>query len=141
MPNNDDGLIDPTPKRPESGSAESDPYAAFLFVFLALFIAVGVLFAAVRGHPVGTPILAMVGYTILVGLIAFKFRVPWDRLTRGKFLLAHCLVLAIVYAIGPGRWQPTRISQRGSLLEEDPPSGCASSSSLLSWLFVSIPGC
>jgi hypothetical protein len=101
MPN-DDGLIDPqTPKRPESGSAESRPILAFLFALVAVSIALGFLVAAVRGRPVGIPIVAMVGYTFLIAFIAYR-RVAWDRLTRGKFLLGHCLALAMVYAITTG---------------------------------------
>jgi len=44
----------------------------------------------------------MVAYTLLIPYMAsdrvLKL-VPWDRLTRGRFLLQHCLALAIVYLI------------------------------------------
>ncbi len=112
MPNNDDGLMDllQTPKRPESGSADSDPDRrssgkAFLIALVALFIPIGVLFVALKGHPGGIQIAAMVAYTLLIPYIAsdrFLNLVPWGRLTRGKFLLVHCLVLAIVCGITTG---------------------------------------
>jgi hypothetical protein len=89
-----------TPKRPESGSAESDQYAAFLVAFVAVLIAVFFLLAAVRARgPVGTPIAAMSFYTLVIAWFAYRLRVPWDRLIRGKFVLGHCLALAIVYLI------------------------------------------
>lgn len=95
-----------TPNRSESCSSESDPEpyrrigsAALLLALAAVLIAAFFLLAAVRGRPVGTPILVLVAYTFLFALLAFKSRVPLDRLTRGRFLLQHCLVLAIVYAI------------------------------------------
>jgi hypothetical protein len=105
-------LIDPlqTPKRPESGSAESGPHrrsagVAFLIALVALFIPSGILFAALTDRPGGFQIVTMVAYTLVIPYIAsdrFLKLVPWDRLTRGKFLLEHCLALAIVYGITTG---------------------------------------
>jgi hypothetical protein len=99
MPNDDGDLIDPqqTPKRPESGSVQPDPILAFLLALVAIFIAFFLLLAAARGRPVGIPMVVMVGYTFMIAFIAYRFRVP--RLARGKFLLGHCLALAIVYLI------------------------------------------
>lgn len=114
MRNNDDGLsgLLQTPKRPEPGSAESDPDPvrrssgkAFLIALVALFIPIGILVIALRDWPGGIQIAAIVVYTLLIPYIAsdrFLNRVPWDRLTRGRFLLVHCFALAIVYGITTG---------------------------------------
>jgi|SRR5215831_8875875 len=112
MPNNDDRCIDlvQMPKRPESGSAKPDParrsgVVAFLIALVALITPGVILFTVLKDRPGGIQIVAMVEYTLLIPYLAsdrFLIRVPWDRLTRGKFLLEHCLALAIVYGITTG---------------------------------------
>jgi hypothetical protein len=95
-------------KRPDSVSDKSDPapvrssIVAFLIAVDALLIPGGILFVALRHRPGGIQVFAMAVYTLAIPYVTsdrYLNRVPWDRLTRGKFLLGHCLALLIVYAI------------------------------------------
>jgi hypothetical protein len=107
MPNNDDRLMGPLQPKTESGSAQSDPDRrssgkAFLIALVALIMPSGILFFALKDRPSGIQIVVIVAYTLLIPYIAsdrFLNLVPWDWLTRGKFLVVHGLALAIVYGI------------------------------------------
>src|SRR5215471_4888965 len=100
MSKNDQGLTGllQTPKRPESGSAESEPAphrgssgAGFLIALIAASVGGLLMFAMASGIPLlglmhrpgEIPVVAMVAYTLLIPYMAsdrvLKL-VPWDRL-------------------------------------------------------------
>ena len=109
----DDDLIDllKTPESTESDSGESDSepdkrdsFSAFLIGVAACFVPIGVVFLTLKDRPGGMQIAAIVGYTLAIPYILsnrFLSTVPWDLLKRlrERFLLLHCLALAVVYGI------------------------------------------
>jgi len=123
-----DDLIDPLkpPKSAESDSGESntqpdrsdafDPeliaswnpsrrdYPNVLFITFAGFVLVCVVIVNLRHRPGGMQIVALVIYTLLIPYILsdrFLRFVPWSLLNRfrKKFLLVHCLALAVIYGM------------------------------------------
>jgi len=124
----DDDLIDllKTPRSPQRDSGESntqpdrsdafDPeliaswnpsrrdYPNVIFITFAGFALICVVLVNLRSRPGGMQIAALVIYTLLIPYILsdrFLRFVPWALLNRfrKKFLLVHCLALAIVYGI------------------------------------------
>ena len=123
MSDDSNELIDllQTPKSPDSGSGESDSgpdrdsdprperrdYIDVLFITFGLLIAGGIFLASLIDRPGGIQIIGMVVYTVLIPYISsdrFLNYVPWERLTRRRSLLGHCLALGIVYGITTEAW-------------------------------------
>lgn len=78
-----------------------DNFKDFLIRVTGL-IAICILFAVLQNRPNGMQIFAMVAYTVAVMYIAsnrlFNL-VRFNRLSRARLLLLHCLALVIVYVI------------------------------------------
>jgi hypothetical protein len=106
MPDDEPLSLLQTSDSPESGSAEPDPkkrrYGMVVLITLGCLALGGILLVSLVDRPGGIQIFAMVAYTFFIPYIASNRLldlVPWDRLTRGKVLLGHCLALVIVYDI------------------------------------------
>jgi hypothetical protein len=109
----DDDLIDlmKTPRSPDSDPDESDSepdqrdgLSAFLIGVAACFVPIFVAFVTLKDLPGGMQIAAMLAYTLAIPYILsnrFLRYVPWDLLSRfrQRFLLLHCLALAVVFGI------------------------------------------
>ena len=83
-----------------SRNTRSSPEA--LLVLILVSIPLGILYYYIAKRPGGLQIFAMVAYSALIPYIAsncFLNEVPWRRLTRKRFLVAHCLYLALMYCI------------------------------------------
>lgn len=113
----DDDFIDliRAPENLESRSGESDEktgrrssFSAFV-VLLVFGIPLGYLFWTLQDRPGGIQIATMVAYTFAIPYILsdrFLNPVPWALLNlfRERFLLVHCLALAVLYGIVTGAY-------------------------------------
>jgi hypothetical protein len=114
MPEDNDSLPDllQTPDNPESGYGEAEQHPdkrshnkAVLLFIVVLFIPLVVLCCFLQDRPGGVQIAILVVYTASIPFLAsdrFENSVPWDRITRRKFLLRHCAALGVVYGITTG---------------------------------------
>jgi hypothetical protein len=86
---------------PEAYKRDSLPAFA---IAIGLMLAIGTLYWNLKGRSGGMQIVAMVAYTFGIPYILsnrFLRYVPWGLLNRfrERFLLVHCVALAVVYGI------------------------------------------
>jgi len=88
----------------DSDPNERDSFSAFIIGVGAFLLPTGVVVLTLKDLPGGIQIAAIVVYTLTIPHILsnrFLSYVPWDLLNRfrQKFLLVHCLALAVICGI------------------------------------------
>jgi hypothetical protein len=89
---------------PDSEGDQRDSLSAFIVGVGACFAPIGVVVFTLKNLPGGIQIAAIVAYTLTIPYILsnrYLSYVPWDLLNRfrKKFLLAHCLAMAVICGI------------------------------------------